>query len=505
MPDLRIILPDQLDRSYLESWLSKDDVLLMAETGYLFTPQTHKRKLALICSAGRHFAEELRGAGYPIEQRTVAKESHRRSLEEHIADVAAGEHINRIVVHLPGSFCELHEIQRAAQRLSTELVVDDDPSFFCSPGEFREYASGRKRLVMEYFYRWQREKHDILMDGDRPEGGDWNYDDENRDSFSKDGPPDIPPIFKPEPSRITQETIEEIDSVFSENPGSLEGFAIPVTPGAAAKALRAFVDHRLSAFGRWQDAMWSDESFLFHSVLSPSLNLRLLGPRQAVGAAVAAYDEGDAPLNSVEGFVRQILGWREFVRGVYYLHGQDYIDQNYFSASAPLPKAYWNGKSEMSCVSHVMESILEEGYAHHIERLMVMGLYGLLHGVDPREFHEWHLAMYLDAYDWVSAPNVIGMSQFADGGEVATKPYVASGKYIKRMSNYCGGCRYDPDEGVGEQACPFTTLYWDFLARHENKLSGNRRMNFQLANLRRKKEEDIEAMQEQAAWLRNEA
>lgn len=504
MPELKIILPDQLDRSYLQSWLSKDDLVLMVETGYLFASTTHKRKLALICSAGRHFAAELEDAGFQIEHRTISEGSHTRELDAHIEEFAAARDIDRLVVHLPGSFQERRQIERAAEALSVELVVDDDPSFYTTPHEFQEHARGRKRLVMEYFYREVRKKHEILMDDDEPAGGDWNYDEENRDSFSKDGPPPIVERAGTEPSALTHEAMNHVNEVFSENPGSLEAFDLPVTPDEAVQSLWDFIENRLPDFGRFQDAMWTDGRFLFHSVLSPALNLRLLTPRDAVDAAVDAYRSEAAPLNSVEGFVRQIVGWREFIRGVYFLHGPRYVDQNHFSAALPLPSFYWSGKSDMQCVSRVMTGILDNAYAHHIERLMVMGLYGLLRGVEPRAFHEWHLAMYLDAYDWVSAPNVIGMSQFADGGEVATKPYVASGKYINRMSNYCEFCKYNPDEGAGDDACPFTTLYWDFLARHEGVLSDNRRMSFQLANLRRKKKKDVESIQAQAARLRGE-
>jgi deoxyribodipyrimidine photolyase-related protein len=278
----------------------------------------------------------------------------------------------------------------------------------------------------------------------------------------------------------------------------VEGFDLAVTPTEAQEALEDFVSHRLDLFGRFQDAMWSGRPFLYHSRLASLLNLKLLGARKAV----AAVEESDAPINSVEGFIRQVLGWREYVRGIYWYVEDGYRRRSDLGARRPLPGFFWDGQTTMRCVSQVMRQLLEHGYAHHIQRLMVMGLFALLHGARPAELHEWHLAMYLDGFDWASLPNVIGMSQFADGGLLATKPYAASGNYIDRMSDYCGGCEFDPSRATGEGACPFTVLYWDFLAEHRDLFLANRRMAFQIRNLDRKDQGQIKDIRSHAARLR---
>ena len=498
MGHLRIILPDQLDRSYIPDWIKEGDTVLIAETGYLFAEATHKRKLAFLCSAGRHFAAELSEAGVDVIHRRIADGSHTRSLADHVASAVDECGADALAVHRPGSFMELEELEAAAKEASLDLTVDEDLSFYSTPREFAEHISGRKQVVMEYFYRELRKRHNVLMEIGEPAGGDWNYDKENRQTFGKEGPGEVPPPFFVRPDEITGNAIREVEEVFSDNPGSLDGFALAVTPEDAKNALSDFVTNRLPNFGAYQDAMWTDNSFLFHSFLSPLLNTRLLSPREAVAAAEAAYRSGDAPVNSVEGFIRQIIGWREFIRGVYYQQGPDYLALNELAADREVPESFWTGETDMACISSTVSHILATGYAHHIQRLMVIGLFAQLAGVHPYHFHRWHLALYLDAYDWVSAPNVIGMSQYADGGFLATKPYVASGKYIKRMSNYCKACRYSPDEAVGETACPFTTLYWDFLLRHRSMLDENRRMNFQMKNLERKTDDQLRQIRERA-------
>jgi deoxyribodipyrimidine photolyase-related protein len=287
-----------------------------------------------------------------------------------------------------------------------------------------------------------------------------------------------------------------------DHPGTLEGFAEAVTPEQAREALADFIRERLPSFGDHQDALWEGEPFLYHSRLSAALNLKLLDPRDCIEAAEDAWRAGEAPLNAVEGFVRQILGWREYVRGIYWHFMPDYASRNALECDdVDVPGFYWTGETRMACVADALRNVLEHGYAHHIQRLMVLGLFAQLLGVHPYRFHEWHMALYLDAVDWVSLPNTLGMSQYGDGGLVGTKPYCASGRYIQRMGNHCGGCRYDPGTAVGEEACPFTTLYWDFLARHRERLDGNRRMKFQLANLDRKDPDELSRIQERARTL----
>jgi deoxyribodipyrimidine photolyase-related protein len=338
-----------------------------------------------------------------------------------------------------------------------------------------------------------------------PAGGSWNYDGDNRESFGADGPGEVPapPWFPPD--EITREVLELVDSRWGEHPGTLEGFGEPVTPEQAREALTAFVRDRLPRFGRHQDALWEGEPFLYHSRLSAALNLKLLDPRDCIEAAEVAWRAGEAPLNAVEGFVRQILGWREYVRGIYWHFMPEYASMNALDCAedVDVPTFYWSGVTRMACVADALRNVLDHGYAHHIQRLMVLGLFAQLVGVHPYRFHEWHMALYLDAVDWVSLPNTLGMSQYGDGGLVGTKPYCASGRYIQRMGNHCAGCRYDPAAAVGEEACPFTTLYWDFLARHRDRLEDNRRMNFQLANLDRKDPDELSAIRERARALRD--
>jgi deoxyribodipyrimidine photolyase-related protein len=388
-----------------------------------------------------------------------------------------------LVVVEAGEYDVRAELRAVARH--TELPLDErtDRHFLATHAEFAAHVAGRKQLRMEYFYREMRRRHNVLMDGNEPAGGEWNYDAENRKSFGKAGPQGIaaPPRFAPD--KITRGVLQEVRSHFAAHPGSLEAFAWPVTRRDALRALREFVDHRLATFGDHQDAMWTGEPFLSHSLLSAALNLKLLNPREVIAAAEAAYRGGRAPLAAVEGFVRQILGWREYVRGVYWRFMPEYRERNTLQAAAPLPEFYWNGATDMVCLREAIEQTLRHGYAHHIQRLMVTGLFALLLGVEPRRVHDWYLAVYVDAVEWVELPNTLGMSQFGDGGLMASKPYVASGRYIERMSNYCRSCRYDTAARVGADACPFTTLYWDFLARHELKLKGNRRMDMQLKNL----------------------
>jgi deoxyribodipyrimidine photolyase-related protein len=341
------------------------------------------------------------------------------------------------------------------------------------------------------------------MKGGKPIGGKWNYDSENRGSFTKSGPGELRPPRRFRKDAVTNEVLQLVEKKFPDHPGRLEHFDWPVTTAQAKQALDDFILHRLARFGDFQDAMWTDEPYLFHSRISAAMNLKLLDPRDVIRSATAAYHGGIAPLNAVEGFIRQVLGWREYVRGIYWLHMPEYLDRNALNASAPLPDFYWTGETDMNCLRQAIGQTLDYGYAHHIQRLMVTGLFSLLLGVDPKAVHEWYLAVYVDAVEWVELPNSLGMSQFADGGVMASKPYAATGKYIQRMSNYCQGCRFDPAKSVGEDACPFTTLYWDFLMRHKELLAANQRMSLQVKNLERKSGEELAAIRQQAAKLRD--
>ena len=336
------------------------------------------------------------------------------------------------------------------------------------------------------------------MDGKKPVGGQWNFDEDNRGSFGKAGPGLLPQALRFEPDPVTQDVMRLVNAKLASNPGHLNSFGWPVTREQALEALDSFIQHRLPFFGLYQDAMWAGEVWLYHSHIASALNLKLLHPKEVVKAAEGAYEQGHAPLPAVEGFVRQILGWREYVRGIYWTQMPEYLERNELQASAHLPAFYWTGETDMACLRDAITQTLNHGYAHHIQRLMVTGLYALLLGVAPKEVHAWYLGVYVDAVEWVELPNTLGMSQFADGGVMASKPYVASGKYIDRMSNHCKGCRYNPALSTGETACPFTTLYWDFLNRHVDVLAKNPRMLMQLKNLNRLSTEDRQAIAEQA-------
>jgi deoxyribodipyrimidine photolyase-related protein len=405
----------------------------------------------------------------------------------------------------PGDWRVQRLLEEAAREAGVPLELRDDRHFYDGPGSFAAFADGRRRLVLEDFYRAMRRRHGILVDErGRPAGGDWNFDRENRAPFGRAGPGPVPPPPRFRDDAVRGAVRDLVARRYASHPGRLDHLdLVPLTPREARALLADFVERRLARFGRHQDAMWSGEPFLFHSRLSFALHVKLLDPRECVAAALEALEAKQAPLASVEGFVRQILGWREFVRGIYWHFMPEYAERNALGCDdAPVPAAFWDGGTEMRCVAECMGGVVAHGYAHHIQRLMVLGLFALLLGVHPRRFHEWHLAMYLDAVDWASLPNTLGMSQYGDGGTVGTKPYCASGAYVARMSDHCRGCPYDPARATGEDACPLTTWYWDFLARHRERLAGNRRMGFQLRNLARRPRAEPAAIRARAGALR---
>ncbi len=481
---LLAILGDQLNPSsaLFDGADPARDVVWMAEAAEEASHvPSHKARIALFLSAMRHFRDELRARGWRVDYVALDAPGNRGSLAAELAAAVARHHPESVAVVEPGEF----RVREALLRACPDLRILPDRHFLCSTAEFAAFARGRKQLRMEYFYREMRRRHGVLMDGGEPAGGAWNYDAENRAAFDAAGPGAIPAAPGFAADSTTREVLRLVESRFASHPGSLARFDWPVSREQALAALDDFIGHRLPAFGRYQDAMWTGEPFLYHSRLSSSLNLKLLDPREVIRAAERAWSAGAAPLAAVEGFVRQILGWREYVRGIYWTRMPGYLHENALDASAPLPGFYWTGETEMNCLREAIGQTLEYGYAHHIQRLMITGLYALLLGVEPARVHEWYLAVYVDAVEWVELPNTLGMSQFADGGLMASKPYAATGKYIHRMSNYCGGCRYQPGEALGPRACPFTTLYWDFLLRNETRLRQVPRMAFQLRNLMR--------------------
>ncbi|WP_243838689.1 cryptochrome/photolyase family protein [Prosthecobacter fusiformis] len=505
MRHLVIILGDQLDRNSaaLDGFDSKQDCVWMAEVARESTKVwVHKARIVTFLAGMRHFAEELKKEGLPVEYRRLDDAQNQGDFIVELEATVKRLKPQKLILVEPGEWQVREDFRQAAKRLKVELDEREDRHFMASHADFEKHAKGRKGLRMEFFYREMRTRHGILMEGGKPVGGEWNFDSENRKSFAKAGPPlhAAPRTFPPD--EITQEVMRIVEETFPEHPGSLAEFDWPVTAAEAELALEDFIAHRLAEFGEYQDAMWTREPWLFHSRLSAVMNLKLLDPRRVIAAAEKAYHTGRAPLPAVEGFIRQILGWREYVRAIYWRFMPSYGEMNELQAQQPLPKFYWTGETDMNCLHDAIGQTLRYGYAHHIQRLMVTGLFSLLLGVRPQEVHEWYLAVYVDAVEWVELPNTLGMSQHGDGGIMASKPYIASGKYIQRMSNYCAGCRYDPAQSTGPKACPFTTLYWEFLMRHEERLRKNQRMSMQVRNLARLTETEKEAIFNQAESIR---
>ena len=501
---LLVVLGDQLNRDsrLFDGCDPAHDLVWMCEAPAEATHvPSHKARTVLFLSAMRHFRERLTADGLGV--RYLALDAHAHpSIDAALAADLAALGPARVRVVQPGE----HRLQDALSRTCAEadvpLEILEDGHFLCPLPDFERWADGRRELRLEYFYRWMRKRHDLLMAGKDPAGGAWNFDKENRKPFGKQGPGFLPGPKGFAPDAITREVMALVERRFPGAPGRLDHFDWPVTPEQADAAMVDFIDHRLAAFGPYQDAIWAGEPYLYHSRLSSALNLKLLDPRRAIAAAVDAYAAGRAPIASVEGFVRQILGWREYVRGVYWREMPGYLSRNALDAHAPLPAFYWSGNTELACLRDAIGQVVSRGYGHHIQRLMVTGLFALLLGVAPREVHAWYLGMFVDAVEWVEVPNTLGMSQFADDGLLASKPYAASGAYIHRMSNCCERCPCNPKQATGERACPFTMLFWDFLGRHRERFAGHPRTALMWRNLDRLAPERLALIREQAAALR---
>jgi deoxyribodipyrimidine photolyase-related protein len=505
---LVVVLGDQLaeDGAAFDGFDPRRDAVWMAEVAAEAEHvRSHKARIALFLSAMRHCRERLRERGWTVHYRElapVADATEPASLGAALAADLRRLQPERALVVEPGEWRVARELEAAARAAGTPLDVRPDRHFLSTPAEFAAWADGRRELRLEYWYRRLRQRTGLLMDGATPAGGRWNYDAENRAGFGAQGPGMLPAPRAFPPDALTREVLALVEQRFAAHPGRLDRFDWPVTPADAQAALDDFVAHRLPLFGRYQDALWRGEPWLYHSRLSAALNLKLLHPRTVCAAAEAAWRAGAAPIESVEGFVRQVLGWREYVRGLYWRLMPAYLERNALAAYEPLPEFYWTGATDAECLRDAVTQTLEYGYAHHIQRLMVTGLYALLLGVEPRRVHEWYLAIYVDAVEWVELPNVLGMSQYADGGVMASKPYVASGKYLQRMGDHCTRCRYRPDEAVGERACPFTTLYWEFLDRHESRFAAHPRLALQVRNLQRLPDAQRAAIRARAAAIR---
>lgn len=479
---LVVVLGDQLDRagSAFDGFdATRDGVWMCEATEEATHVPSSQQRLVLFLSAMRHFAQALRDEGLPL--RYVQGDSLARAL----AATLAAQPVQRVVLTEPGDCRVSATLQQAAAAAGVALELREDRHFLCSTREFAAHAQGRRQLRMEFFYREMRRRHRVLMEGDGPAGGQWNYDAENRQGFGPNGPGFVPPPMRFAPDALTQEVIGFVRERYATHPGRVDTFGWPVTRAQALQVLDDFIAERLPHFGHWQDAMWGGQPWLYHAHVSAALNLKLLNPREVVAAAEAAWRAGRVPLPAAEGFIRQVLGWREYVRGIYGLKMPQYAASNALDAGDDLPAWFWSGDVPMRCLHDAITQTLQLGYAHHIQRLMVTGLYALLHGVQPQQVHAWYLAVYVDAVEWVELPNTLGMSQYADGGLMASKPYAATGRYIERMSDHCRGCRFKPALRTGPQACPYTTLYWDFLLRHAKRFAGHPRMALQVKNLAR--------------------
>ena len=516
MRHLILILGDQLnlDNPALEDFDAEQDAVLMVEaSGEATHVWSHKARIVLFLSAMRHFEQSLKNQHItPIYLK----------LGEHdFANLKAAwaHYINalkpsKIIICEPGEYRLEQDLISLCKETHTQLAIRDDTHFMCSKADFKRWtASGEKttkQLRMEFFYRKMRQKYSVLMQGNEPEGGAWNYDAENRKTFGKDGPHNVPVAPKLNIDAITQEVMDLVEQHFPEHPGLLNHFIWPISREQALNFLEDFIANKLIGFGDHQDAMWQDiqssmgksqSPYLWHSLLSTSLNLKLLDPREVIQAAVNAYQKNQLPLASVEGFIRQILGWREFIRGVYWLDMPQMAQSNHYNHQRKLPSWYWSGKTQMNCMRQTIGDTFKYGYAHHIQRLMVTGMFGILAELNPREVEAWYLAVYVDAVEWVELPNVAGMALYANGGRFTSKPYVASGAYIKRMSNYCVSCKYKPELKTGANACPTTSLYWHFLIRHYDTFARNPRTALMAKNVDRFDQAEREAIQMQAAHL----
>lgn len=487
MPALRLILADQLTATLpLMTAAAPDDTLLLVEVQEeaTYVPH-HPQKIAFLFSAMRHFAAELRAAGKTVRYVRLDDPANSGSFDGEVQRALQALQPSRVVVMTPGEWRVLEKFKTWQKTLGVPVEILPDPRFFATPEEFKAHAAGRKQLRMEFFYRALRRRTGILMEGDQPVGGQWNYDVENRCAYDGAVPPPAVPLSPPD--GITQEVLALVAARFGHHFGRLEGFRYGVTRADALAHLQHFLQHRLPYFGRYQDAMVQGEPFLFHSLMSMYLNCGLLVAEDVCRAAEAEYHAGRAPLAAVEGFIRQILGWREYVRGIYWLHMPGYATRNFLQATTPLPPWFWSGHTKMNCLHQAIAETRENAYAHHIQRLMVIGNFALLAGLDVAEVCRWYLQVYVDAYEWVELPNTLGMALFGDGGPtgggMASKPYAASGAYINKMSDYCQHCAYDVTLKEGDRACPYNRLYWGFLLRHEATLRGNPRLAYPYATL----------------------
>lgn len=495
-----LLLGDQLTPTLgcFEHIDKQNDIILMMEVDEEATyVQHHAFKIILIFSAMRHFAKALLEAGYRVHYLHIDDPNNLQSFDKNIQQFLKENTAQRLILTEPGEYRIQEKFAEWTSKLDIPVEIEVDNRFYCTRQAFADWAKNKKQLRMEFFYREMRKKTGILMHGDNPIGGQWNYDADNRNPANSKLKFPTPPTFKH--NKITKDVIELVKKRYKKHLGNPDEFNFAVTHNDALKALQHFTAHALKHFGTYQDAMWQGEYTLFHSQLSMYMNIGLLTPHDIIDAVLKAYKSQKIELHNVEGYIRQILGWREYMRGLYWLKMPQYKDQNYFKHDTPLPNFYWTGKTDMACMRHAITQTIETATSHHIQRLMVTGNYALLIGVVPDEICEWYLAVYADAFEWVELPNTLGMSQFADGGVIASKPYISSGNYINKMSNFCKGCAYNVKEKLTEDACPFNFLYWDFLIRHEKQLKPNPRLKFAYNHVSKMSNADKQVIRKRAA------
>ncbi|WP_166838975.1 cryptochrome/photolyase family protein [Rheinheimera pleomorphica] len=500
MARLIVLLADQLSPALpsLQN-LQPDDVILLAEVGSEASyVKHHKHKIILLFSAMRHFAAVLKQQGYTVCYIRYASVESLYSMTDAVQyALSRYPALKHILITECGEYRLQQEILSWQTQFGLPVEVLTDERFICTLQRFTRWASGKKQLRMEYFYRDMRRYTGLLMQGDTPEGGKWNYDSDNRKAWPKALEPTAPLRFKPD--AITTEVISLVEQHFAGNIGAGDTFAYAVTGKDARQAFLHFVQQQLPQFGDYQDAMRLNQPFLQHSICSVYLNCGLLDVRWMCNKVQQAYLQGTVPLNAAEGFIRQLIGWREYVRGLYWLLMPEYKQRNALQAKRSLPAYYWHGKTQMRCMQQAVQSTIEHAYSHHIQRLMITGNFALLAGLAVDEVTDWYLAVYADAYEWVELPNTLGMALFADGGVLASKPYAASGAYINRMSNYCQHCAYQVKKTTEADACPFNALYWHFLQRNQTLLAQNPRLALAYANWHKRSDNDKAAILAKAA------
>lgn len=444
-------------------------VLFVESEKKISSKSWHAQRQHLIISAMSHFAAELMDAGYEVDYRCAR--SHEEGLRMHCEDFSVSE----VIAMAPANW----SARSLLKRLGVQMMPNNQ--FLCSADDFSAWSQTRKNVRMEDFYRWQRKRLNVLMDGTEPEGGRWNFDTENRKAPPKDGR--SWPVLRRFP--LDRTDLDVLDRL-PDSWGSPPDGTWPINRTQALERLEDFISEGLPEFGAYEDAMLRDEWKLSHSCLSSSLNLGLLHPSEVISAVEHAYRDGNAPINSVEGYIRQVLGWREYIWGLYWLWMPQYLQSNFFGADEPVPPVFLGeADTEMVCVETAMKHLTETGYTHHIERLMVFGNLALTAGIEPQAMMNWMWSSFVDGAEWVMTPNVLGMALYADGGAMSSKPYASGGAYLNRMSDSCRDCTFDPKKRVGDDACPYTTLYWDFLDRHQDVLASNHRLSLQYGNLKR--------------------